>query len=143
MEGLEKALMFYTTCTLLQEKVERSSQYVRAKNLPATAAAMTYHTLRVFLQIYLRKGITDNLKPTEWGWKNVDGHMVAMQLDLSSASKKLIQVIRCDFKTGCHTARCTYKRHGVDCSSLCGACKGQSCSNATKLIPMDDVPDDD
>ena len=31
-----------------QEKVARSSKYVEAKNLPPTAAAMKYHTLRVF-----------------------------------------------------------------------------------------------
>ena len=107
--------------------------------MPPTAAAMTYHTLQVFLQIDLTKGITDNLKPTEWGWKNVDGHTVVMQTDLLLATKKLIQVFRCDCKTG----NVTCKRHGLNCSSVCGEFKGQSCSNATKPIPIDDVPDDD
>ena len=91
----------------------------------------------------LWKGNPGNLKPTEWGWKIVDGHMVAIQTDLLPDPTKLIQVFRCDCKTGCHTARCTCKRHGLDCSPVCGECKGQSCSNAMKCIPMDDVPDDD
>ena len=65
-----------------------------------------------------------------------------MQTDFLLAPKKLIKVFRCDGKTGCHTARCTYKRHGLECSSVCGECKGQSCSSAKKQIPMDDVPDD-
>ena len=50
-----------------QEKVARSSKYVEAKNLPPTAAAMKYHTLRVFFQMELWKGNPGNLKPTEWG----------------------------------------------------------------------------
>ena len=86
-----------------QEKVSRSSKYAEAKNLPPTAAAMKYHTFRVFFffQLELWKGNPGNLKPTEWGWKIVDGHMVAMQTDLLPAPKKLIQVFRCVCKTGC------------------------------------------
>ena len=122
----------------------RSSKYVRAKTLPPTAAAMTHSSS--FSPNISEEGNyrqSETTESCEWGRKNVDGHMVAMQPDLLPASKKLIQVFRCDCKTGYHTARCTCKRHGLNSSSLCGECKGQSCSNATKRIPMDDVPDDD
>ena len=65
------------------------------------------HPWSFFFQMELWKGNPGNLKPTEWGWKIVDGHMVAIQTALLPALTKLIQVFRCDCKTGCHTERCT------------------------------------
>ena len=54
------------------EKVTKSTSQIDLKRLPPTAAAMSYHNLRVFLQIQQWK--EHSLCPELWGWKKVDPH---------------------------------------------------------------------
>ena len=123
------------------QKVSTSTTPVKAKTLPPTSATSKYHSLRVYLQIQDWKGNTQ-LDPLKWGWKLVDGKLVALLTDLPPAPKELLEIIRCKCKTGCKTGRCTCKKHGLECTSACGECKGMTCENSQQP-DLDDDNDDD
>lgn len=115
------------------EKVKYGSKAVEAKCLPPTSAAARYHSLRVYIQINYWKGNT-SLEPEEWGWKESDGELLPLKTDLPPAPSKLIELFRCDCKTGCNTMRCTCRKHGLQCTSACGNCKGLDCTNSPVII---------
>ena len=74
----------------------------------------------------------NELKPEEWGWKFVDGQLRPKLSDLPPAPDDLLKTIRCNCKKDCSSARCTYKRHKLECSVSCGECRGTSCLNPMK-----------
>ena len=119
-----------------KEKVVKSLKYVEAKSLPPTTAATKFHSLRVYFQIQEWKG-RNQLKPEEWGWQLVDGLLQPIKTDLPPGPANLLEIIRCKCTTGCSTAICSCRKHGIDCSNLCGDCKGIHCSNS-QLPNLDD-----
>ncbi|KAH3815121.1 hypothetical protein DPMN_143642 [Dreissena polymorpha] len=56
------------------------------------------------------------------------------------APDDLLKIIRCCFKTNCDSKR-TCRRHGFDCSSGCGKCRGISCTNA-QTVQEEDLMED-
>lgn len=46
-------------------------------------------------------------------------------------------LFRCNCTQECNTKTCTCRKHGIDCSIVCGNCKGVSCSNCTILEETD------
>ena len=79
-----------------------------------------------------------SLEPEEWGWKESDGQLLSVTTDLPPAPSKLIELFRCDCKSGCKTMRCTCRKNGLECTSACGICKGLDCTNS----PMIDTDTD-
>ena len=63
------------------------------------------------------------------GWKLVDGQLRPKLSDLPPAPDDLLKTIRL---TACSSARCTCKRHKLECSVSCGECRGTSCLNPMK-----------
>jgi len=114
-----------------KEKVTTCSKTVEAQTLPPTSAAAKYHSLRVFFQVNEWKGNSLGLHATDWGWKEKDGQLLPISTDEDPAPTYLIEMIRCNCKTGCNTSRCTCRKQGLECTSVCGECKGISCSNST------------
>jgi hypothetical protein len=115
---------------------------VEAHSLPPTAAAKD-HSLRVYHQVQEWKGEAEAepLNPEDWGWKLKGGHLMPILTDLPPAPKELLEMIRCGCKTGCITAKCTCRKHGLECTSLCGECRGTACTNAQQP-DLDDSTDD-
>ena len=76
------------------------------------------------------------------GRKNVDGHMVAMQMTFYLLQRNSSKSLDVTAKQA--TTLQGVLENGMDLTVLqfVGECKGQSCSHTTKPIPMDDVPDD-
>ena len=123
------------------QKIAVSVTCVKPEILPPTHAAGMYHSLRVYHQIQVWKGNT-TLNPENYGWKLSKGYLVAITTDKPPAPDSLLKVIRCKCKTNCQTSRCTCKKHGLDCSAMCGECRGVSCLNATQA-EMSDGEDQD
>ena len=123
------------------EKVAKSSSFVEPQTLPPTSAATGYHSLRVYFQIQTWKETVGQMKPEEWGWKITDGQLLPVQTHLPAAPEKLIKIFRCNCKTGCSTSRCTCRRIAVDCTWMCGVCKGVSCENST-VVDKDGLSDE-
>lgn len=122
------------------QKVATNKSAVQPETLPPTSAATKYHSLRVYYQVQVWKGVTD-ISPQGYGWTVVDGKLLPFQCDLDVAPKMLLEVVRCNCKAGCENLRCTCRKAGLDCSTACGQCKG-ICSNMSAQI-TDDVVDDD
>ena len=114
------------------EKVAAGNSSVQVHTLPPTTAAARCHIARVYYQVH--EWIADRdrecLNPTEWGWIEAHGRLEPQLTDLPAAPENLLSVIRCNCKTDCSSRRCSCKKHGLDCSSACGECRGVGCSNS-------------
>ncbi|KAJ8018328.1 hypothetical protein HOLleu_43742 [Holothuria leucospilota] len=58
-----------------QQKVATSASCVRPENLPPTLSAAKFHSLRVYHQVQVWKGVT-TLDPQIFGWQAVGGELV-------------------------------------------------------------------
>lgn len=123
------------------EKVATRTLHIEPQNLPPTAGATMYHSLRVYFQVQQWKGVR-NLLPENWGWRVIDGKLLPIMTDLQPASEELLHIIRCNCATDCSSLKCTCRKSGIKCSSICGQCKGSGCTNSAQLI-LDDSDDDD
>ena len=61
-----------------------------------------------------------------------------IKTDMPPAPKDLLNIFRCNCKTGCSTKRCTCRRHALECTPACGECRGLSCSNLPQHVDSDD-----
>ncbi|KAJ8043143.1 hypothetical protein HOLleu_10106 [Holothuria leucospilota] len=120
-------------------KVASSKTSVKLQALPPTSAAARYHSLRVFLQVQQWVGARDDLVPHDWGWYIADEKLMPIKTNMPPAPEMLLKVIRCKCKTNCDTKRCTCRKHGLECSTGCGECRGTGCTNAADYnIETDD-----
>jgi hypothetical protein len=122
---------------LFSEKVLTTTSFVKPETMPPTSAAAKFHSLRTYHQVQAWKG--NKLNPLEWGWDVRDGIMIPRKTDLLPAPQALLELIRCKCKSGCHTMRCSCRKVGLDCSAVCGECRGVSCTNS----PQPDLTLDD
>lgn len=118
-------------------RVSMSKSYVDPKVLPPTSAAAQFHSLRVYLQVHQWMGQRQDLKPEEWGWYIQGGQYLPVLSDKAAAPTELLEVVRCNCKMGCTTRQCTCRKHGLDCSTACGQCRG-ICANARTVGDADD-----
>ncbi|XP_073243634.1 uncharacterized protein [Porites lutea] len=102
---------------------------LQAENLPPTSSAASFHSLRVYFQVQEWK--QNQLRPQDWGWRLSDGRLLPILTDRPPAHQSLLEMIRCNCRTDCNTQRCSCKKHGLECSSACGVCKGESCLNSS------------
>jgi 5'-3' exonuclease len=105
------------------QKVATSTSVVQPESLPPTSSAARYHSLRVYLQVQVWTGCTDINQQT-FGWKEVEGSFIPRQCDMEVAPKTLLEVVRCNCRTGCEKMRCSCRKAGLECSTGCGECRG-------------------
>ena len=122
-------------------KVITNNSSVQVQTLPPTSDAAALHCLRVYFQTQVWMG-NSSLNPLEYGWRIDEGKLVPLKMTLSPAPVSLLQKVRCGCKIHCDSKRCSCRRHGLECSSACKACKGVSCSNSKGLSDMQDIEDD-
>ena len=121
------------------EKVATKVSHVLPQTIPPTSSAAKFHSLRVYFQIRQWKGMMDNMKPEDWGWRNSDGSLVPVMTDLLPAPEDLLRVISCNCHTDCSSFRCTCRKHDLECTAACGQCRGSGCSNVAETeIDQDD-----
>ena len=116
--------------------------HIRPQTLPPTSAAARYHNMRVYLQVQ-QWLVVCNMKKTDWGWMTKDENVIPVMTLLPTAPDELPIVIRCNCTTDCSTARCSCRKHSLECSPTCGHCRGIGCSNSTATDISDDDDDDD
>ncbi len=105
-------------------KVASSTTPVQACSLPPTTCAAKYHTLRVYHQIQVWKGVL-GLHPDRWGWRQRGDKLEAITTDEAAAPTYLLEIIRCHCKTDCVSTNCSCKKHGLKCSTACKECRRQ------------------
>ena len=124
------------------EKTAAKTTHLQAEVLPPTSAAAKYHSLRVYLQVQEWKGC-NTLRPTDWGWKMVGGHLMPILTDQQAAPDSLLQVIHCGCSGDCSNMRCTCRKNNLECFPACTQCHGTSCSNSTIVEAESDDDSDD
>jgi len=68
-------------------------------------------------------GCSDEMQPSEWRWKAEGGKLIPVMTDKSYAPDALTQTIHCNCLEGCNTLRCTYRKHGLECTSARRHCR--------------------
>ncbi|KAK7088764.1 hypothetical protein V1264_022644 [Littorina saxatilis] len=124
-EGLDE-LRYRLFCS----KVAVGTTFVQVHTLPPTSAAARFHSMRVYLQVQEWMGLKVAMDPTDYGWKLEHGILVPVTTDLPAAPADVLKVIRCTCKSGCDTKRCSCRKHGLECTSGCGECRGVGCCNS-------------
>ena len=93
--------------------------------LPPTEDAAYHHCLRVYFQVIVWDTLDQFcLDPTEWGWNLTDGIFTPIQTTVDCAPPELLKFVRCKCNTGCASANCSCKRHGLSCVPACKNCRG-------------------
>ena len=125
------------------EKLVTNSSQIQHQDLPLTSAAARHHSLRVYLQVKQWKGKNEGMSLEDYRWKVTEGQVLPNRLtDLPAALESLLQMIRCNYLSDCASARCTCQKHGLDCSPVCGQCRGTECTNSPIQFDEDDSQDE-
>ena len=99
-------------------------------HLPPTSAAAKYHSYRAYYTV--QQWLGRSLLPTEWGWQCSDGVLIPTLSDKPVASKSILCMVSCGCKTGCGN-KCSCRKAGLECTAMCSACMGRSCSNSSQI----------
>lgn len=97
-------------------------------SLPPTQSAINYHLLRTYHQVQQWMG--NDLDMFNFGWQKSedDKDIYPVQTQNKVAPDFILNLVFCNCKQGC-TKNCTCKKFNFKCTSLCGNCRGISCSN--------------
>ena len=106
------------------QKITTGTSFVQPECLLPTSAAAVYNSLRIYHQVQKWRGVALSLE--DWGWKLVDGRLLPVRSELRAVHASLVEIVRCNCKSDCGFQRCQCKKHGLDCSAVCGTCRGQS-----------------
>ena len=70
-------------------------------------------------------------------------NVVPVMTLLPPAPDELLRVIRCNCTTDCSTARCSCRKHSLECSPACVQCRDIGCTNSIAADISDEDDDDD
>jgi hypothetical protein len=110
---------------------------VMVQTLPPPPFAASHHSLRHYIQCQIWQGDQTMRDATQWGWKIKKNVRVPIKMTLQPAPDNILNVIRCNFQANCDSKRCTCCKSGLDCSMICGKCRGM-CSNGILQIEEED-----
>ena len=125
------------------EKLASKTSHIEPQNLPPTAAAARFHSLRVYLQVKQWQGEDAGMSMEDWGWKVTNDQVFPVATDLPPAPESLLQLIRCNCSSDCRSMRCTCRKNGMQCSPACGQCKGSSCTNSSNTVDYEGEDSED
>lgn len=133
---LESNSMLFVTQQMEKLKSTLSAQSRTAElwisYMPPSEGAAKMHALRVHYQsVFWRTLGQTDLKPTDWGWKEINGKLVPVHLQGDVAPDNMLNVVRCSCLTKCTSSLCSCKRHGLECVSACKNCRGFECCNSS------------
>ena len=129
---------------ILCKKVVSSSSFVTPERLPPTESATKLHCRRVYYQIMVWMGMEEGMDPMKWGWKLLDNRFVPLMSRMNAAPDSLLQVIHCNCSTACKTLRCSCRRYGLPCTTVCGPCQLEECDNPhNKFLPEESDDEDE
>ena len=116
------------------EKLLRKTPHIEPQNLPSTAVAVRFHSLRIYLQVKQWQEEAASMSMEDWGWKVSNYQVLPVATDLPPTSESLLQIIRCNCSFDCSSMRCICRKNGMQCSLACGQCKGDSCANSSNTV---------
>lgn len=108
-------------------------QMAEIDKLPPTIGALKQHILRVHIQtlVWGQAAIAQQdlqLDPLENGYcKDSDGHLKPTTTEVLPAPKAIFEMMRCECKTDCSSAKCFCRTKNLVCTDLCQC--GSHCQN--------------
>ncbi len=82
-----------------------------------------------------------NMDAANWGWRVEENVLVLIMSETNVAPDNLLKMIHCNCTTGYTTLRCSCRRYGLPCHTVCGQCQVELCSNPYNQHDSED--DDD
>ena len=106
-----------------------------------TLSAAKNHSARLYYQVQESMGHRA-LDPQQWGCTLAEGRLDPTTMDLPAAPEDLLRTICWNSKTDCNCRRCTCRKMWLECSVVCGQCRGTSCSSSSE-VEDEDIDDTD
>ena len=63
---------------------------------------------------------------------------VPIMTDIKPAPEEVLKITLCNCKSNCKTTRCTCRKYGIFCSSICNTCIGSNCDNVNVSYQIDE-----
>ena len=132
------AVLFGEKCTeslaslrynILVKKVSSAKSFVTPERLPPTASSTKFHCLRAYYQIMVWTEQEGDMDVTNWGWKLEENSLIPIMSEMNAAPDILLKMIHCNCTTACTTLRCSCRRYGLPCHTVCGQCQLDECNN--------------
>ena len=114
---------------------------------PPTLGALKQHVLRVHIQarVWGQANIAlqdPQLDPLQNGYhKESDGQLKSTMTEALPAPKAINEMISCQCKRGCSSARCSCRTNSLACTDLCQC--GTECKNDVDTQTKYETDDDD
>ena len=115
------------------QKVAKAKSFVKPERLPPTSSSLRYHSFRVYHQISMWLGILD-IKAEKWGWFRSNDMLLPRTMDKKPAPDSLLKTIGCNCQEDCSSFRCGCRKGSYQCSSLCGKCQVNGCTNVQVFL---------
>lgn len=93
------------------------------------------HCVRAYYQVQTWLG--NELNPLSYGWKLENGRFLPITSTDDMIPPEVSTMISCRCQSGCGK-QCGCRKHGLQCSKLCGFCNGDTCTNSPR-IKMDEA----
>ena len=134
------ATMRYNT---FSKTVVSASSFVTPERLPSTESATKLHCRRAYYQVHGlgRKGRMYGSQ--ELGWILQDNRLVPLMSTMNAAPHNLLKIIHCNCPTACKTLRCSCRRYGLPCTTVCGPCQIEECDYPYNRFLPEESEDDD
>ena len=81
----------------------------------------------------------EDMNPEEFGWRLSNGKYHPVQGHSEPCLKEIAAQLCCSCKKDCSSQQCSCKKHGLNCSTACYFCQGQSCTNVGYLHVHSDI----
>ncbi|KAJ8364405.1 hypothetical protein SKAU_G00132360 [Synaphobranchus kaupii] len=126
------AVLFGGKCTdslatmrynIFSKRVVSASSPVTPERLPPTESATKLHCRRAYYQIMVWMGKEEGMDAMNWGWNLQDDRFIPLMTNMNAAPESLLKVIHCNCSTACKTLRCSCRRYGLPCTTVCGPCQ--------------------
>ena len=120
------------------EKLSKAKSFVKPELLPPTSSSLRYHSFRAYYQILKWLG-RDTIEPEKWGWYKSNNKFLPKMTDIKPAPDSLLKSIGCNCTSDCSTLRCGCRKGGYPCSSLCGKCQTNECTNVEVFVEENEI----
>ena len=126
------------------KKVATAQACVTPERLPPTSPATRFHSQRVYFQIVVWMGMTNEMNPTEWGWKQENDQLIPIMTQNNAAPDALLKIIHCSCSGGgCKSCRCICRRYGLPCMATRGPYQIEIFDNPNNNQEVDTEKEDD
>ena len=114
---------------IFSKKIVSASSFVTRERLPPTESATKLHCHRAYYQVMVWAGKEEGMDPRNWGWNLQENQLVPLMSTMNAAPDNLLKIIHCNCSTACKTLRCSCRRYGLPCTTVCGPCQNEECDN--------------